>query len=269
MGGGGQIAIPRPYHRNYRGFVPGPNSGYSQWAYIVDRSYAQFPEHYVRAFLLIQHDLLDLFEYVEPSDLNLDTYSHRIYNLFIRACIEIEANFKAILRENIYTPTSKGEKPRTENEWNMTDYIKVNVTHHLSSYKVHLPIWSGKQSTIVPFEDWNRSSHLSWYRAYNISKHDRAKGFESANFSNMLHAVSGLLALLSSQFGTQDFSPTNPVLGLDIDSYYSNMPGESAIGGYFRVEFPNDWRDEEMYDFNWSVLKSQSHRFDKFNYNLV
>jgi len=92
----------KPFHRNFRGFVVGSNSGYSQWAYVVDRAYAEAPEHYVRAFMIIQNDLQKLFEYVEPADENLGTYSYRIHELFMRSCIELEANFKAILRENIF-----------------------------------------------------------------------------------------------------------------------------------------------------------------------
>lgn len=98
------MSIPRPYHRNYRAIKEGYNSGYSDWAYIKDKKYAKAPEHYVRAFLLIQSDLLNLFNFVEPSEESLNTYSFKIHELLLRTCIEIEANFKAILQENIFTP---------------------------------------------------------------------------------------------------------------------------------------------------------------------
>ncbi len=61
------MSINKPFHRCYRSLVDAPNSGYSQWAFIVDRNYASSPEHYVRAFLPIQNDLQKLFEFVEPS----------------------------------------------------------------------------------------------------------------------------------------------------------------------------------------------------------
>ena len=38
----------------------------------------------------------DLFSYVEPADNNKKTFSYKIQQLFIRVCIELEANFKAI-----------------------------------------------------------------------------------------------------------------------------------------------------------------------------
>ena len=192
----------KPFHRNYRGFVTSANSGYSGCAYIVDRSYSESPEHYVRAFLLIQSDLQRLFEFVEPSDTNLSAYSYRIHELFMRTCIEIEANFKAILKENIFNPTDKNGDPRPEKRWNIHDYRKVNKTHHLSAYKVHIPIWEGTSSVYEPFKQWSSSKDLSWYQAYNKSKHDRRFEFKEANLENLLNSVAGLLVLLSSQFGT-------------------------------------------------------------------
>ena len=44
----------------------------------------------------------------------------------------MEANFKAILTENIYTPQmDRFGSPI----YNMTVYKKVDITHHLSSYE--------------------------------------------------------------------------------------------------------------------------------------
>jgi hypothetical protein len=62
------MSIGKPFHRNYRDIKPSRQSGYSGWAYIEDREYAKNPEHYVRAFTLIQSDLRSIFEYIEPSD---------------------------------------------------------------------------------------------------------------------------------------------------------------------------------------------------------
>ena len=256
----------RPFHRNYRGFVAGPISGYSQWAYVVDRAYAQSPEHYVRAFLLIQNDLQRIFEFIEPSDVNLDTHSYRIHELFMRTCIEIEANFKAILKENTFNPVNRRGGPRPEKKWHIHDYHKVNKTHHLSSYRVHVPIWDGSNSVFAPFNEWVTGSELSWYQAYNKSKHDRYFQFKEANFRNLVLSISGLLTLLSSQFGTQDFAPGSTSLAVRTDSYYSTEP---ALGGFFHIEFPTDWSEDEKYDFDWSALKANPDRFQKIDYDKI
>ena len=246
--------------------IAGPNSGYSEWAYIVDRQYAKSPEHYVRAFLLIQSDIQRLFEFIEPSDTNLRAYSYRIHELFMRTCIEVEANFKAILSENIFNPLDRNGAPRLEKSWKIHDYKKTNITHHLSGYKIHIPIWDGANSTFEPFKQWDTQQDLSWYQSYNKSKHDRHLSFKEANFQNLLSAVSGLVALLSAQFGNEDFSPGSTLLSASTDNYYSTKP---ALGQFFHIEFPSNWTDAEKYDFDWSILKQANDRFLKIDYNLI
>ncbi|MEJ2378555.1 MAG: hypothetical protein P8Y71_25295 [Pseudolabrys sp.] len=217
------MSFAKPFHRNYRGIKPGPNSGYSRSAYIHDRDYAKNAEHYVRAIILIQDDLRSIFEYLEPSDECRAAYSYRIHALLMRTCIEIEANFKAILEENCFTPPPK-------RSLNMTDYRKVDATHHLSSYEVMLPIWNGTPPTLTPFESWKqlrglvspngKGVSLPWYKAYNASKHDRQDKFKEANFENLVTAVAGLLVLISSQFHNEDFSAGSPALGLSGHDYH-------------------------------------------------
>jgi hypothetical protein len=260
------MGIAKPYHRNYRGFSSRPNAGYSQWAYVVDRDYANSPEHYVRAFLLIQSDLQTLFEFIEPADANLGTFSYRIHELLMRACIEVEANFKAILKENIFNPKDKAGKTRPEKDWNIHDYRRVNSTHHLSSYKAHIPIWDGTKSVFEPFKEWAVAPSLPWYQAYNKSKHDRRNEFNEANLGNLLNSVTGLLILLSSQFGNEDFAPGDRSLGINTDSYYSTTP---ALGNFFHIEFPCDWTDAEKYDFDWSELKKLPARFQQLDYDAI
>lgn len=97
------MPIPKPYKRNARIFVDGKFTEGGKSGYILHEKYAQSPEHYIRAYLLIQKDLKELFDYIEPADANLKTYSYRIHELLLRTCVEIEANFKAILTENKYT----------------------------------------------------------------------------------------------------------------------------------------------------------------------
>jgi hypothetical protein len=261
------VSFARPFHRNYRAIKPSASSGYSNWAYIRDREYAKNAEHYVRAFTLIQSELQSIFEYLEPSDECRSAYSYRIHALLMRTCIEVEANFKAILEENIFTPPPG--RPL-----NMTDYRKVEVTHHLSSYEVMLPIWNGTPPTLKPFQPWKAGRgllnpgalSLPWYQAYNASKHDRHDEFKKANFENLVMAVAGLLVLISSQFRDQDFTAGSDTVGYSGDDYH---PMEPSIGSLFRIKYPDDWTDAELYDFDWAGLKVQNDRFEKINFDLI
>ncbi|OBS34040.1 hypothetical protein [Pseudomonas syringae] len=255
------MSVKYPFYRTVRELVVAPNSGYSSWAYIIDKDYARSPQHFIRAYLLIQKDLSILFEYVEPSDHSATAYSYRIHELLMRTCIEIEANFKAILFENGYVP----ELNRFDSQvLNMRVYRKVNVSHHLSSYEVSLPIWSDGGKTFTPYKAWATNNRVEWYEAYNLSKHNRHEAFKLANFETLVNAVAGLLVLLTAQFKTETFSAGSEGISVEGYDYHSH---EAAIGDLFRVKYPEDWSEDELYDFDWSVLSQEQIRFAKFDYN--
>jgi hypothetical protein len=246
------MSVNRPYRRTCRQFADGHYYG----KYMVHPKFAESPEHYVRAFLIILKDLQELFDYVEPADKNLICYSYRIHALLLRACVEVEANCKAILKENGYSRPG---------DWNMGDYKKIEKTHLLSSYNVKVPNWSGTAAIRSPFSSWSTGNPLPWYEAYNTTKHDRHSEFEKATFQHLIDACCGLLVVLSAQFHTNDFSPGNTLLAVE-------GPGdgmESGIGGFFRVRFPANWPSEERYEFNWQELKNNADPFQSIDYAQI
>lgn len=250
------MPIDRPYRRTCRQFVDGGYTEGGRGQYMVHPKFAQAPEHYVRAFLLLLKDVQELFDYIEPADVNLSCYSYRIHALLLRSCVEVEANCKAILKENGYTKAS---------DMTMDDYKKINTTHRLSSYQVKIPNWTGRKETRSPFLGWATGGSLPWYQAYNTTKHDRHAEFEEATFEHLLDACCGVLVILSAQFETNDFSPGNTLLA--VDSRNDGM--ESGIGGYFRVKFPNDWPQEFRYDFDWHKLQNESDPFQTIDYSKI
>lgn len=257
------MAINRPYRRTCRQFSDGDYSEGGRWGYIIHPKFAESPSHYVRGFMLLLKDLQELFDYIEPADSNLSCYSYRIHALLLRACVEVEANCKAILKENEYI---KRDKKGQDVDMNMSDYKKINVTHRLSSYQVHIPYWSGNKNMRKPFSAWSTGDALPWYSAYNTTKHDRLTEFKEATFEHLLDACCGVLVILSAQFWNRDFSPVDDFLvahsGVD-----DGM--ESGIGGYFRVKFPDDFPDELRYDFDWQKLKQEPDPFQIFDYSKV
>jgi hypothetical protein len=224
------MSIKKPFHRNHRKIKDGFNSGYSNWGYIMDEDYAENPEHYTRAYLLILKDLKSLFEYIEPADENLHTYSFRIHELLMRASIETEANFKAILKENIFNPKDKNGRPKPEKNWGMKDYQIINKTHHLDDYRVKIPIWQGDKNTFRPFHEWKSGQRIEWYNTYNETKHDRLSRFKTATFEAMLNSVAGLIVLLTAQFRDQSFEPGPTPITSTGYGYYK---GEYDLGNFF------------------------------------
>ncbi|NBC33969.1 MAG: hypothetical protein GVY13_14945 [Alphaproteobacteria bacterium] len=247
------MAVTLPYRRTCRQFKNGSYAEGGRANYILHEKFAEDPHHYTRAFLIIQHDFIDLLEYIEQDERNFECYSYRIHALLMRVCIEIEANFTAILRENNYSQ-------RPSNKWNIVDYRNLEITHNLSGFKVLFPHWRGNRlySVFAPFESWDHNGKPDWYVVgYNQAKHDRHLKFTEANFLRLCNAISGLVAILSAQFYTNALSTGPGLLLLE----GGPAPGfEHAIGDYFGVSFPN-WPDEKRYDFDWQPLRNQPDPF--------
>src|SRR5208337_4384486 len=145
--------ISNPFPRIARPTVGSDYFGHR--AYVFHPAYATAPERYVQAYVLLQTDLLHVFEYVEPADKNNGCYSFRIQEILLRACIEVEANWKAILTANHY-PAGK---------WDRRDYRLIEESHRLSGWTVQIPHWSGGGNIRRPFAacaSAATSSKLSW-----------------------------------------------------------------------------------------------------------
>jgi len=261
------MTLHKPYKRTIRMLANGTYRNHGHWQYLLHPKFASDPQHYIRAFLLIQEDLQKLFEFVEPCDENKNTISLRIQELLTRVCIEIEANFTAILTENKYSNTGN---------WNLkNDYCLIEYTHKLSAYEVKFPVWKGESHTRIPFANWSKKSNknwhvLDWYQAYNKSKHDRHLHFDKATFDTLLNSISGLVVLLSAQFMNESYSPNPKSLGIgSIYSFDYNPKMETAIGDYFRVQFPEEWEENEKYGFDWQAISQLDDPINKIDYDII
>lgn len=253
--------IVMPYHRIYRPCRKSSNSGYNSWRYLEDHEYAVSPFNYTHPFLSLQKEIIHLFEYVEPADKNLKTYSYTIQQLLMRTCIEIEANFKAIFSENKFTSKS-------EDRWNIKDYKLINESHHLSSYTIQFPHWEGEENIFRPFQPWHENKPLYWYRAYNVTKHNRIKFREKANLFNLLSAFAALAIVLSAQFRDENYEPgLISFSGNGSDTYFGDV--EYVIGEYLIIKYPDDWSESELYNFEWKQIENIPNKFRKFDYDSL
>lgn len=146
----------------------------------------------------------------------------------------------------------------------MRDYKKVEQSHYLSQYKVCIPNWKCNDGTTVPFQEFSNTAPLSWYQAYNSTKHDRHEKFEEANLKNLINAVSGLAVLMASQFYTWSFSSGSNVFTVENGRQTDEF--ESSIGGFFRVKYPKNIVDSEKYDFSYAEIKFDKDIFEEFKY---
>jgi len=249
------MGIASPYRRTARIFSDNSYSNSGKGLYVLHPQYADSPNNFIRAFQLLQKDVFELFSYIEPSDTNLNTHSHRIHELLLRTCVEVEANCTAILRENGYARSGN---------WNMGDYKKIEQSHYLSQFEVKIPNWLGNEGVRKPFLSWSTSGSLSWYTAYNNTKHDRHINFSQANFENLIDAVTGLAAILASQFIDHDFSPA--AMGLAVSTGGPVDGFEPSIGDFFRLKFPTNIPESEKYSFEHSDIIFTTDIFQNFTY---
>lgn len=159
---------------------------------------------YKAALQLLYRDLETLFEYVEPCDANLAVFSHRIYELYLRACTEFEALCKDVLG------LSNG---------NIKDYEAVQQKLDVARYSAALNLWQPGSKHLSPFAAWqaNPAEPLTWYRDYNSVKHNRNAEFAKANLGNMILAVTAVHCLFRAAYGLGN---TNLTVHLDGEVHY-------------------------------------------------
>jgi len=153
-------------------------------SYLLSSDFATNRTTAIRAYHAIEKDLYQVFDFIEPDDRNLTTFSIRLYEIFLRASTEFESNCKLILSENGYT---------RNRDFKMTDYRKIKDTTRLLEYKIQLTVWANEPLLPEPFSRWLNCDSLNWYKEYNKVKHNRSSEFYCANLKNTIDAVAALL----------------------------------------------------------------------------
>lgn len=176
------MAVNKPYYRVYRPRLHREEFEDYMDGYERDELFLPKAERksMLMAARLIIDDFEQLFEFIEPHSSNERVFSHRIYELLLRTCTEIESCCRGILSANGIAAN------------NMNDYRKIEQSSYLSGYTVHYTNWLPSDFVSKPFEAWATGGPLPWYQAYNDVKHNRSQSFPSASLNNLLEAISGL-----------------------------------------------------------------------------
>lgn len=135
-----------------------------------------------------------IFQTVEPAGANLSAYGHRVRELLLLACMEVESSWKAVLRENEYKPSDR---------LTTGDYVKLLPAMLLDCYTVSLRSYPDFPA-FAPFGGWDAAyptQSLAWYEAYNRTKHDREGNLGAAGLQQAVHAVGAVVVMLRAQFG--------------------------------------------------------------------
>jgi len=148
-----------------------------------------------QALRLLVERLDELLLYIEPDSKGLSAYSHKTRELLILACTEVENTWKHYMRLS-------GVKPVGGRDFTTSDYVKLLNPLFLSEFEILLRPYNGIRP-IRPFFGWNQAAptkSLTWYDAYNKTKHDRSTHFDEATLENCLMAVAANLTLFAVRF---------------------------------------------------------------------
>ncbi|MNI04596.1 hypothetical protein D3C73_575220 [compost metagenome] len=174
-------------------YFPRINRGNIDFNYINDSFHLD-----MRSYRNIQNSLDDLFNVIEPDKKNFSSYGHKIRELLIISCTEVEYLLLKALTENGYTKKSI---------YKTIDYINCLTLFRLNEYKATLTQYSNIK-IFSPFDGWDRNSptrSLRWYDAYNAVKHNRGDNIAEANFEHVLDSVAAIHILLEAQYGGKIF----------------------------------------------------------------
>lgn len=194
--------------------------------------------------ILIQR-LQDILMFIEPSECGLKAYSHKLRELLILACTDLECAFK-------FYKLGKNER--------LTDYKQILKVVDLSKYKIALASYSVKYES-SPFKDW-KTKKLDWYDAYNKTKHNRNDAFNLATLENCLNAVCANIIMFCVRYSPYLLYNENDVCSnlvrntFDVriedeaDFYIPVFEGYQTHAGVFgrSVPFPNGMILEEVFD---------------------
>lgn len=154
-------------------------------------------------------EVKELFRSVEPDEVNDRAYGHRMRELLILLCTEVEANWVSILKANF--PVKVAEVKDDGKYLNTSHYQKLKDVMFLDKYTIRLSDY--KDRHFSPFLGWlgpkKASESIPWYAAYNSVKHDRETNFPLACMANVLNAAAALHVLQLAQWGAGVFDPAH------------------------------------------------------------
>ncbi|MFS0827637.1 hypothetical protein [Pseudomonas phoenicis] len=182
------------YPRIWRGTL---KSGLLSDSYDKLNPFAAYGSSYNQSIVAAESLMMavkEVFRYVEPATDNSSSYSHRLRELLILLCTEIEACWSGVLKAN---DMELGDIHRLTTK----NYIKVCTPLRLTEWKVRLKDYDLE---FQPFRYWNSlqsTKSLSWYNSYNAVKHDREKNFYLSTLGNVLEAAAALHIMQVAQFG--------------------------------------------------------------------
>lgn len=149
--------------------------------------------------------LNEILNYIEPLEHGLLASGHRTRELLILACSDVEDQWTRLLRAAGVT----APRLTTNNYWTLKNPL------HLDEFEVAMPGYAAVPPCI-PFRGWDQAQptqSLSWYDAYNRTKHDKSSHLVDATLGACIAAVAANIVLFCAQYGPQNLDESRATIG--------------------------------------------------------
>jgi hypothetical protein len=204
---------------------------------------------------LLLDALQALFLVVEPEGDGLTAYGPRMRELLILACTEVEDGWSHFLRV-------AGKAARRQG-WSTNDYVALKEPLYLPEYKLMLQPYANVPP-VRPFEHWDEArptASLTWYDAYNKTKHDRAGSLNQATLQRCIEAVAANIVLFCVRFGPYPlYAQNTPVASLASHLFELELVDCDPVTFYVPLVAPPPgsgpslaWGDSQRFHQPWTT----------------
>lgn len=199
-----------------------------------------------QALRVLIEKLDDILLYVEPSQSGLSSYGHKSRELLILACTEVENLWTSVLGKS-------ASKPINGRMFTTQDYVKLLPIACLNEFEITFKNYNGLRK-FKPYSNWNHqqpTKSLSWYNAYNNTKHDRNSSFNEATLENMMDSIAAVIAMFCAKFGPFTLIQDNTSLSSMINQHFEISLDNSNPATYYvpKIELPSNMqKDLFVYD---------------------
>jgi len=192
-----------------------------------------------QALRILIEKLDEIFLYIEPDVNGLKAYSHKLRELLILTCTEIENQWVTLFKNNGITPSGRS--------FTTQDYVKLLPFTSYDNFEVEFKNYNLVK--FIPFLGWNTAAptqSLSWYDAYNKVKHDRHHSFSLATLENVMLAISACIIVHCVKFGPFDLFHENKALSSLFNQHFNLYMIDSKPDMAYvpKIELPSDTRQD-------------------------
>lgn len=156
--------------------------------------------------------LHEVLLFVEPDINGLQAYGHKIRELLILACTEVESSwisyFRLANQDNVRLTTN--------------DYVKLNEKLRLFEYQICFKNYPFNLK-MMPFLDWdvsNPTRSLTWYDAYNKTKHNKAESFSCATLNSCFQAIAANIVMFCVRYSPYELLTKNDVCSNAVNEHF-------------------------------------------------